>query len=226
MNGATQTALKVVVERAVRPVRATRPRKRRMREELLGHLTSIFDEEVRRSGDEQTALDEAKRRFGDPRVLASELQDSVPRTGRFAYFFEQQPHPGESAISYAARNAVLVVFLYAAAIAILLPLMSLHGLLETDTRFVGYLVHIGVAVALLMLVVSLLLSGLRLAIFRGEAKRSFGSLVMVTGFYGLLALLCPVLGLPLLAMTAKPLYRELRYQQEWASLDIGESLAA
>ena len=40
MNEVTLKELKIVVERAVRPVRATLARKRKMREELLAHLTA------------------------------------------------------------------------------------------------------------------------------------------------------------------------------------------
>jgi hypothetical protein len=45
MNDTTLTPLKVVVERAVRPVRAGARRKDRMREELLAHLVCIYDQE-------------------------------------------------------------------------------------------------------------------------------------------------------------------------------------
>ena len=47
MNDVILRELKIVVERAVRPVRATIARKRRMREELLAHLMAIFEEESR-----------------------------------------------------------------------------------------------------------------------------------------------------------------------------------
>ena len=75
--------LKRVVEQAVRPVRATMARKRRMREELLAHLVAIFEEETGKLGDEQAALDQTKRRFGDPRELTGSfsrlfLVGSVP----------------------------------------------------------------------------------------------------------------------------------------------------
>ena len=46
MNDEILKELKIVVEQAVRPVRATMARKRQMREELLAHLTAIFEEEV------------------------------------------------------------------------------------------------------------------------------------------------------------------------------------
>ena len=42
--------LMVHVERAVRPVRANPARKFKMRQELLAHLTGIYDEELARSG--------------------------------------------------------------------------------------------------------------------------------------------------------------------------------
>ena len=42
MNEPTLTRLKIIVERAVRPVRASTTRKRRMREELLARLQSCW----------------------------------------------------------------------------------------------------------------------------------------------------------------------------------------
>ena len=78
MNDAILQAMKNFVEQAVRPVAATMARKRQMREELLGHLMAIFDEEVAKQGDAQTALEQAKRRFGDPKELSGQLQQAVP----------------------------------------------------------------------------------------------------------------------------------------------------
>jgi hypothetical protein len=88
MNENTHKALMVEVERAVRPVRASQARKLRMREELLAHLTAIFEEEAARCGDEQNALSQAKQRFGDPRELACELQQTVPISSRIYYLLE------------------------------------------------------------------------------------------------------------------------------------------
>jgi hypothetical protein len=78
MNAATRTRLKIMVERAVRPVPASAARKRNMREELLAHVTAAFEEEVARAGDERAALGRTEQRFGDPGELASQLQQSVP----------------------------------------------------------------------------------------------------------------------------------------------------
>jgi hypothetical protein len=71
MNETSLKELKIVVERAVRPVRATTKRKRKMREELLAHLVSIFQEEVDSLGDEQVALQRVRERFGDPEELTT-----------------------------------------------------------------------------------------------------------------------------------------------------------
>ena len=84
MNDVTLKDLKIVVERAVRPVRATLARKRRMREELLAHLVSIFEEEAENLGDDRAALLAAKKRFGDPKELTGQLQETVSRWGQMS----------------------------------------------------------------------------------------------------------------------------------------------
>ena len=66
MNESTLTQLKILVERAVRPVRASTRRKRKMREELLAHVTAVFTEESIKSADEGTALEQTALRFGNP----------------------------------------------------------------------------------------------------------------------------------------------------------------
>ena len=71
-------ALRIQVERVVRPLRASNLRKDRMREELLAHLTRLFEEELGQSGDVQRATAAAIDRFGDGPTLARELQASVP----------------------------------------------------------------------------------------------------------------------------------------------------
>ena len=69
MNDSTLTQLKVLVERAVRPVRASSSRKRKMREELLAHVSAVFKEEAARLHDEQAALEGTAMRFGNPTEL-------------------------------------------------------------------------------------------------------------------------------------------------------------
>ena len=48
-------ALMKQVERAVRPIPAGRKRKLQMHEELLAHLTAIYQEELQRNADEPVA---------------------------------------------------------------------------------------------------------------------------------------------------------------------------
>jgi hypothetical protein len=81
--------LMVAVERAVRPVRASAGRKDRMREELLAHLTSMYDEELAHLGDAVAARGQALVRFGNPAELTRELQASVSPRERIAFILER-----------------------------------------------------------------------------------------------------------------------------------------
>jgi|GEM_PF-2542918 hypothetical protein len=77
MNEATHENLMKVVERAVRPLRAGTARKLAMREELLGHLTANYEEELARQTDDKAALAAAIDRFGNPAELSRELAGSL-----------------------------------------------------------------------------------------------------------------------------------------------------
>jgi hypothetical protein len=88
MNPSTLTQLKILVERAVRPVRASTHRTRKMREELLGHVTAVFEEEAANLGDEGRALERTQERFGNPAELTGQLQESVPASDRWVRFSE------------------------------------------------------------------------------------------------------------------------------------------
>jgi len=98
-----------IVERAVRPVRAGTPRKRKMREELLAHLAAIYDEEFARLRDPVAALEAAARRFGRPTELARELESALPFHERINHFVERWVgwRAPESAAKYSARQAIL-----------------------------------------------------------------------------------------------------------------------
>lgn len=78
MKDSTLTHLKIIVEKAVRPVRASTARKLQMRDELLGHVAAVFEEEAAKLGDDQTALERTQQRFGNPDELTGQLQRSVP----------------------------------------------------------------------------------------------------------------------------------------------------
>ncbi len=103
------TKLMVLVERAVRPVRASASRRRQIREELLAHVTAVFTEEVEKSGDEGNALERTKQRFGDPAELSDALQRSIPFADRVQGFWQAQLKSGTWSLSLAATSAVLAV---------------------------------------------------------------------------------------------------------------------
>jgi hypothetical protein len=107
MNESTLTGLKVIVERAVRPVRASIGPKRKMREELLAHVIGVFEEEAARLGDERAALARTALRFGNPAEVTSRLQESVPAGDRIARLFEGRP--GEATLLVLLRVACAAI---------------------------------------------------------------------------------------------------------------------
>jgi hypothetical protein len=103
MTESTLTQLKIIVERAVRPVRASTARKRKMREELLAHVVGVFEEEAARLGDDRAALERTALRFGNPAEVTSQLQESVPARDAIRRYWEGRP--GEPAWRTAIRVA-------------------------------------------------------------------------------------------------------------------------
>jgi hypothetical protein len=101
--------LRIQVERVVRPIQASSQRKDRMREELLAHLTCLFDEELAKTGDVKLATDDAIRRFGDATSLTHELQASVSWPERWAFFRLLDPirrRQGESPLGHMLRTNI------------------------------------------------------------------------------------------------------------------------
>jgi hypothetical protein len=88
MIDSTQLQLRIIVEKAVRPVRASMSRKRKMREELLAHVSAVFEEEAARLDNEQAALERTAQRFGNPAELTGQLQASVPTSDFLQRFLE------------------------------------------------------------------------------------------------------------------------------------------
>jgi hypothetical protein len=73
------------IERAVGPVRASGPRKDRMREELAAHLAASWEEERARGVDDSEAARRAILRLGDIDQLGRDLRESVPRLERWLF---------------------------------------------------------------------------------------------------------------------------------------------
>jgi hypothetical protein len=103
MNESTLIQLKIIVERAVRPVRASASRKRKMREELLAHVSGVFEEELAQVGDDRAALERTALRFGNPAEVTGQLQESVPLGDSIMRSWEGRPD--ESMLRGALRFA-------------------------------------------------------------------------------------------------------------------------
>lgn len=102
--------LMIAVERVVRPVRVGPKRKLRMREELLAHLTGMYERELAALGDEALARHTAVAKFGDPSELTRELEATATWRDRVDYRLDRWFgwRPTESAARYTGRVAVLI----------------------------------------------------------------------------------------------------------------------
>ena len=243
MNESTLTQLKIIVERAVRPVRASISRRRKMREELLAHVCDVFEEESAKLGDEQAALARTRERFGESVELTDQLQASVPRRDSFAQLVEyfEDFRPGESILRRAARHALMMLVVFGAAV---LPVFLVQH------RFSEW--PIIPAAAVLVFCFTFTTNWMRDALY-GPAGRSWLRAVLVGGAASLLIpgvtvgvcltltgelwssmkdfLQPDALGIPLLpwavllswvpvTVTAYMTEKELRYRREWESLQI------
>jgi ATP-dependent Clp protease ATP-binding subunit ClpC len=97
------------VERAVRPVCAGTAWKRKTREELLSHLTAIYEEERSKLHDPEAAMQAAAKRFGDPAEISREFQAALPNSERRAHLVERLFgwRAPESAFRYMRRQALV-----------------------------------------------------------------------------------------------------------------------
>ena len=89
-------------------------RQREIREELLAHLTAIYDEELSRNSDPDAAWRTAVERFGTAE-LTCELQRSLSWSERFSYYVERWSgwRPPETANRWMARAAIQSAALFA-----------------------------------------------------------------------------------------------------------------
>ena len=247
MNEVTLKELKIVVERAVMPVRASMARKRKIREELLAHLVSVFEEEARH-GDEQVALEQTKQRFGDPGELTTQLQQAVPRWDRFARLGEAGPYwPGETLPRFAGRITIFTLVLVLAFTLIVLPTLLFVGVRQNDLAVIAYTFLVIDVLTIPLTLVSatdrrnvsslvpraigpLLAAGDGLWFgFTGIFSRSCLRVVLVADrrvcdeFTHLCFACCfAPLAPGLFAIMARQTGEQLRYCEEWASLAIEE----
>jgi hypothetical protein len=243
MNDTILTQLKILVERAVRPVRASISRKRKMREELLAHVSAVFEEEAKQS-DEAAALTRTRERFGSPAQLSQQLQATVPASDAPFYFVESitgcPSH--ESVWRRAARYAFTVAVASTFCLTILMLAMTPREEWLTIARLPSVLAPVWMA--FLTFCATLLEHGMRRALFdpRGRNWRQAFAVGMATwllvpalvfvwsiavtgGFLSSVQETWPLLVSSLLAPAAAVLVSrvcvaEIRYLEEWANLSI------
>jgi hypothetical protein len=243
MNDTSLTQLKVIVERAVRPVRASFARKQKMREELLAHVADVFTEEAARLGDEG-ALERTAQRFGDPAELTGQLQKSVPFSDALERFAEWLWfRPGESTLRRALRHGLLAVL---GAGALLGPLAWViwARLREWPPEAFVPLSASVVNVFFFVFTFTFLAEGMRRALFQpsgpawlGAGLLGLASAVLFLPFVALAVLIQPgarlrptdlliLLGATALASSilvamARALATRMQMHREWADLSLG-----
>jgi hypothetical protein len=236
MNEATLTQLKIIVEQAVRPLRASFDRKRIIREELLAHVSAVFEEELARLADAPAALERTRQRFGSPAELTSELQTSVPRLDVVKRFIEaiENYRPGETTLRRALRHGVSMLLVFGGAV---LPVFWMQRRLhEWPIIPAGAFLATGFTLAsngmreaafapsgrswfrgiLIAAASSLLIPGVTfgvLLVHTGDATASMMTVLPLMPWAILLS------WVPVTA-TAYMTERELRYRREWETLPI------
>ncbi|MEN6365642.1 MAG: hypothetical protein ABFC88_02375 [Thermoguttaceae bacterium] len=215
--------LKRTVEQAVRPVRATMARKRRMREELLAHLVAIFEEEAGRLGDEPAALKQARLRFGDPRELTGQLQQAVPWLDRCRSVLENMGcQPGESAWHLAVKHFLVTLPIYL----LLVPTWVLacghlrQWMPVVDMQYILTMLIGGAFVgALFNVILSVASAPLLNKIGSVLASKRWGRIIlaMVCSLVLLFGLWLPFTGVAvLLILMVRQTVKQWRYQADWA----------
>jgi hypothetical protein len=172
-----------IVESAVRPVRAPATRKRKTREELLAHFTSIYEEEHARQRDSAAAMKQAQHRFGESAELASELNDAVTFNDRVGYYIERWLgwRASESRTRFLIRVSLVTfaIFLVISCFAIVVD--TIHGARITDWAILRPFVFTALSVPVGQFVLGLLYFKLRKTVLGafGHKKSAPQSVLLV-----------------------------------------------
>lgn len=173
---AAQRELMEIVERIVRPVPMSPARKMRIRKEFLEHLEAGFAEELAVDQDEAAALERARRRFGDPAMITTELRAGLCLSERFAGrltdIVSQRRH--ERLGRYVARVSAIYACILAAAmiVAVVSRHLVQHRVLQVPLADLQAV--FAADVSLTMLTAGLLLFGVKLSeeLISGARRRS------------------------------------------------------
>ncbi|MFG0333903.1 MAG: hypothetical protein ACF8TS_11120 [Maioricimonas sp. JB049] len=112
MNSTIRRSLMAHVEQAVRPLTVGHLKRRRIREELLIHLESIYSQEVENSSSAEEALAQSLRRFGSAETLSRELQASVTVSDRISFAIEKLSLGPEEAFWHFLARQLTISTLY------------------------------------------------------------------------------------------------------------------
>jgi hypothetical protein len=158
-----------------------------MREELLAHLTLMFNEELACGGDELIATARAIDRFGDATSLARELQASVPWLERWAFFSFPysgpiRRRPGESPMRFIVRANTWAWMLSAVGYAAIALEIAIVGSLRrpgridppTSSQLIMFLMGAATIQLVAMIVLGLLSEGNRQRLERYVAAATAG----------------------------------------------------
>lgn len=248
MNDTILTELKIIVERCVRPLRASDDRKRRMREELLDHLTAIFEEERKLHSDEHFTLKRARERFGEPEDLMAELQATVSRWDRGCAIFDKlRFNPGQPLWIQFSKYFSVMFVTFTLMTCLMIPISWIRDGLDE----IGIVLHVALVmsatIAALTFAFTFLIERIRQAMYESKAKykrwavtiyglASLGVFPVITwlaywGFLGefnasldglfLGCAFAPVLPL-FFVLLARVEEKQVRQDREWASLEINE----
>ena len=83
--------LRVHVERIVRPISANFGRKDQMREELLAHITTLYEAELEKSDNEALAIENAIEHFGDAAKMPERILQRLAKMSRTPLPFDFPP---------------------------------------------------------------------------------------------------------------------------------------
>jgi hypothetical protein len=139
VNAAAEHQLEQIVRRVIRPIVATRARKRLIEEELLAHVIAVYEQEFNKFGEVQAALDQTRRRFGVPEEVRSQLQSSIPTLECWLLALERN-------LLMSRWLWLIAIFALAVGPAILLPAMAkfrMDGSLTFLPLAVGALMTLG-----------------------------------------------------------------------------------
>ena len=191
------------------------------------------------------AMEQAKRRFGDPSELSGQLQQSVPRWGRFCFLLEKPRwEPGESLFHFAAKQVLLNFVGWAIVIAPFVPSLAAQWRIADTAKPLQVLAVVAVFMTAFSIAFQVFADRLARALFGSDSERSIRRAawycVASLAVFPVLTLMYWPLGIDLatslfylrvacylapatpvlFVLIARQGAEQIRYEDEWARLQI------